>query len=144
MSKYEYAELSISNNMHFLHPHQVVVLKYSQDEYPLALSFRHFNVPKYKSLEEGRKAALDLCNELNVEIKKDVKSMPNWYDKCSCVFCRPPIKKRRSRSPIKKSGLTNNEKREMLTNNEKREMLKNINLFKLIPIYKSVINNMSL
>lgn len=113
MSKYEYAELSISNNMHFLHPHQVVVLKYPEDRYPLTWSFRHFSVPKYKSLEEGRKAAIDLCKELGVEIKKDDKSMPIGYDKCTCIFCRPSIKK---------IGLTIN---------EKREMLKNVNQLKL-------------
>jgi len=105
--KYEYAELSISNNMNFLHPHQVVVLKCSKDEYPLTMSFHHFNVPKYKNLEEGRKAAIEFCRDMQVEIKKDEKSMPLNHDKCYCIYCKP-------RSPIKKIGLTINEKREML------------------------------
>ena len=130
--EYEHAELSISNNMHFLHPHQVVVLKCSEDEYPLTMSFRHFNIPKYKTLEEGRQAAIELCNELGLEIRKDDKSMPINHDKCRCVFCNPHVD-----SPVnslvnsRDDSRVDSRVRVGITINEKREMFKKINQFKL-------------
>lgn len=74
------AKLSLSNNMHQRHLHQVLVLEYP-DGSPVTCEFIHFNKPEYNSLETMRSAALLRCEELGLksdQIKEDKGKPSNW------------------------------------------------------------------